>query len=269
MSEEPKTKRGNNKVSNGVVSASCAAVLAVYTAGYVRTQAAAERFAARIVERPPAVAARANSIAPEKPLDQSQPAAHQNRAETREPAPVETARIEHPKKAAKTTDASAPIVHAEVRAAQLPPALSKTAEIKHEAAPVPPPEAAPLTPAVPPPAPETASLPAPTVLIAPPVATPLAAAPASKVTSVWKDGTYRGWGYSRHGDVEAEVVIESGRIVSASISQCRTRYSCSVISHLPPEVVQRQSPEVDYVSGATQSADAFYGAVVEALNKAK
>ena len=27
---------------------------------------------------------------------------------------------------------------------------------------------------------------------------------------------------------------------------------------LPPQVAQRQSPEVDYVSGATQSADAFY-----------
>ena len=31
----------------------------------------------------------------------------------------------------------------------------------------------------------------------------------------------------------------------------------------------RQSPEVDYVSGATQSVNAFYYAVVEALNKAK
>ncbi len=30
-------------------------------------------------------------------------------------------------------------------------------------------------------------------------------------------------------------------------------------------MAQRQSPEVDYVSGATQSADAFYYAVVEAL----
>ena len=34
-------------------------------------------------------------------------------------------------------------------------------------------------------------------------------------------------------------------------------------------VAQRQSPEVDYVSGATQSTNAFYYAVVEALSKAK
>jgi uncharacterized protein with FMN-binding domain len=65
------------------------------------------------------------------------------------------------------------------------------------------------------------------------------------------------------------VVIEGGRIQSATIAQCLTRYSCDVIGRLPPEVAQRQSPEIDYVSGATQSADAFYYAVVEALNKAK
>ena len=38
---------------------------------------------------------------------------------------------------------------------------------------------------------------------------------------------------------------------------------------LPPQVVTRQSPETDYVSGATQSTNAFYYAVVEALSKAK
>jgi uncharacterized protein with FMN-binding domain len=42
-----------------------------------------------------------------------------------------------------------------------------------------------------------------------------------------------------------------------------------VIDRLPPQVAQRQSPDVDYVSGATQSANAFYFAVVDALSKAK
>jgi uncharacterized protein with FMN-binding domain len=106
--------------------------------------------------------------------------------------------------------------------------------------------------------------------LAAPAAEPKAeAAPAAPPAPMWKDGTYTGWGYSRHGDIEAAVTIEGGRIASAAISQCRTRYSCSVIDRLPPQVAQRQSPDVDYVSGATQSADAFYGAVVAALNKAK
>ena len=63
--------------------------------------------------------------------------------------------------------------------------------------------------------------------------------------------------------------LKDGRILSAFIVQCLTRYSCSWISPLPPQVVSRQSPEVDYVSGATQSSNAFYGAVVQALRKAK
>src|SRR5579883_1155356 len=40
----------------------------------------------------------------------------------------------------------------------------------------------------------------------------------------WRDGTYKGWGFSRHGNIEATVIIAGGRIESAVISQCRTRY---------------------------------------------
>ena len=97
------------------------------------------------------------------------------------------------------------------------------------------------------------------------VTPPPAAVPAPK----WKDGTYTGWGTSRHGDIQAAVTIENGRIISATIAQCLTRYSCNVIGRLPPEVPERQSAEVDYVSGATQSTNAFYYAVTEALGKAK
>jgi uncharacterized protein with FMN-binding domain len=93
--------------------------------------------------------------------------------------------------------------------------------------------------------------------------------PAPPPAPKWKDGTYLGWGTSRHGDIQAQVVIEGGRILAATIAQCRTRYSCSVIDKLPPQVAERQSPDVDYVSRATQSANAFYYAVVEALSKAK
>jgi len=85
----------------------------------------------------------------------------------------------------------------------------------------------------------------------------------------YKDGTYLGWGTSRHGDIQASVTVQDGRITAAAIAQCWTRYSCSWVAHLPPQVVARQSPDVDYVSGATQSANAFYWAVIDALTKAK
>jgi len=99
---------------------------------------------------------------------------------------------------------------------------------------------------------------------APPQTPHTASTPAPK----WKDGSFSGWGKSPHGNIETTVVIKGGRIHSAVISQCRTRYSCSVIKELPPQVTQRQSPEVDYVSGATESTNAYYYALVEALAKA-
>jgi len=138
------------------------------------------------------------------------------------------------------------------------PAATASASAANARAAVAAPPAAPA--AVPPPATPVAAA---TVVDAPPVTAAASAAPK------YKDGTYYGWGTSRHGDIQAAVVIENGRIASATIAQCLTRYSCSVISRLPPQVAERQSPEVDYVSGATQSTNAFYYAVVEALGKAK
>jgi uncharacterized protein with FMN-binding domain len=129
--------------------------------------------------------------------------------------------------------------------------------------PVPPTAVAPVA-ATPAPAPELPPAP-------PPAADPISIVepPNAPPKSQYKDGTYLGWGTSRHGDIQASVVIAGGRIESATIAQCLTRYSCSWIAALPPQVAARQSPEVDYVSGATQSTNAFYYAVVEALNKAK
>jgi uncharacterized protein with FMN-binding domain len=221
----------NKKVANSLVALSSAAVLAVYAAGYSRTRSAASRLAAQAVERRPVVS---------QPLPETPPAALVTPAEPvppSAPVPVRTAAsspIEPPAGAVDPpAEPAAPLPETKTEAVADQPLLA-----------VPPvPVAAPAPPA-PPPVP------------APP-------APA------WKDGTYYGWGSSRHGDIQAAVVIESGHILSAAIAQCLTRYSCSVIDKLPPEVAQRQSPEVDYVSGATQSANAFYYAVVDALGKAR
>ncbi len=87
--------------------------------------------------------------------------------------------------------------------------------------------------------------------------------------STMRDGVFTGWGTSRHGDIEASIEVKGGRIIAASITQCLTRYSCSWVSRLPGQVVDRQSAEVDYVSGATQSSNAFSQAIAEAISKAK
>jgi uncharacterized protein with FMN-binding domain len=118
-------------------------------------------------------------------------------------------------------------------------------------------------------APQVAALTAGAALSGLPTAALPAATLAAPAASQYVDGTYTGWGTCRHGDIQAQVVIAGGKIASATIAQCLTRYSCSWISPLPPQVVQRQSAETDYVSGATQSTNAFYYAVIEALAVAK
>jgi uncharacterized protein with FMN-binding domain len=93
-------------------------------------------------------------------------------------------------------------------------------------------------------------------------------AATSQAAAKYKDGTYTGTGYSRHGGIQATVVIQGGKIVSANVSGCSTRYPCSVVSRLPAQVVAQQTAQVDYVSGATDSSMAYQGAVEQALSKA-
>lgn len=231
----------NKRVGNSLLALSSAAVLAVYAAGYVRTRAAAERFAEQTEARiRPTVALPASAtpvagattlVAPAHDRETPSPGATKRESEkTREPEKRLRQRTIKP-----------------VARPELP-------------APPPTAHAVPGAPLEPTHAPEP-ELTAPPESTAPPEPRPTA--------PQWKDGTYYGWGTSRHGDIQAQVVVEGGRIASATIAQCLTRYSCSVIAKLPPEVAERQSPEVDYVSGATQSTNAFYYAVVEALSKAK
>ncbi|MCA1723749.1 MAG: FMN-binding protein, partial [Thermomicrobia bacterium] len=83
----------------------------------------------------------------------------------------------------------------------------------------------------------------------------------------YRDGSYTGLGRSRHGNIGVTVVVQGGTIIAAKISQCGTRYPCSMISALPGEVVAQQSANVDFVSGATDSSTAFQEAVANALAK--
>jgi len=99
-----------------------------------------------------------------------------------------------------------------------------------------------------------------------------AAAPASAPKESllrYKDGLYYGEGSCRHGTLQASVTIKAGRIVAAAISACHTRYSKNVIAALPGRVIARQSPDVDAISGATESSEAFFDALSEALRKAE
>jgi uncharacterized protein with FMN-binding domain len=101
-----------------------------------------------------------------------------------------------------------------------------------------------------------------------PIAAATSAPTATSTTSTYKDGTYTGTGTSRHGSIQATVVIRNGKIVSAQITGSTTRYPTSRIASLPGEVMSAQSTNVNYISGATDSSTAYLQAVANALAQA-
>jgi uncharacterized protein with FMN-binding domain len=253
------------KVANSLLALSSAAVLGVYSAGYVRTKAAADRFAiqsdvrrpARLPDRAaaPASAPTVAATTSPRPPAAAVPAARGARSQPTTQGASRNGRGVQPPPPGIAADRAAR------RAANraLIASILGSGVVPAESAPAPSAAQTPEAPAAGVPAVAPSPAPEPAAAALP------EAAPAPR----YKDGTYYGWGTSRHGDIQAQVVIANGRIASATISECDTRYPCSVISLLPPQVAQRQSPEVDYVSGATQSTNAFYYAVVEALGKAR
>ena len=84
----------------------------------------------------------------------------------------------------------------------------------------------------------------------------------------FKDGTYTGQGSSRRGDVWVSVVVQAGHIANVTITRSTLQYPLRDIAGLPAQVVQRQSAQVDIVSRATYSSQAFKQAVSQALSKA-
>jgi uncharacterized protein with FMN-binding domain len=226
-------KPGNQWIRNNLVTIGSAAVFTVYSAGFFRTRDAAQRFAGDAAQRHAA------------PLATKGPSVHAIAP------PVDAVKEEHARRGTARQVADA----APAKAAKHAPSTGSGA--------------AKVDTALPAVAAAPAQTPAPQAAASTAAPDSAAAALEKKDENALKDGTFYGWGTSRHGDIQASVEIKNGKIVSAWISQCLTRYSCSWISMLPPEVVQRQSAEVDYVSGATQSSNAFYYAIVEALKQAK
>ena len=231
------------KISNSLTALSSAAILAVYAVGYHRTSAAADRFARQADHESPEAPIVTNFVAPAQAL----PSFKSTLAVPPESAPKRTVGRETARNAEiePASKGSTPLV-------TLPDSTPAPIEVPAPSAPA-----------------DVARIPAPVLETASPDIPPPPPSPPLPAALQYKDGTYTGWGSCRHGDIQASVVIEGGRIASATIAQCYTRYPCTWIDHAPGQVVARQSIKVDYVSGATQSVDAFKQAVAEALAKAK
>lgn len=241
------------RVSNELVAASFAAILSVYAAGYWRTREDARRLESQgQVRRPlPAPQAAAGQLLPAMPdVAVADPGAGAGVAA----APVAASA------ASPGAPSAAPSLP--VQAADQP-RLAPVQVARSAAAAVQAPDALPASRGESGPAPQVSAAAA-----EPPVQVE-ATAEVAPPEVVWHDGYYTGWGQSFHGDIEARVTIKEGRIVEAGIATCATRYPCYVIDNILNQPVVRQSPEVDRVSRATESTDAYYYGLVEALKKAE
>jgi uncharacterized protein with FMN-binding domain len=218
------------------VVASCAAILAVYAAGYLRTRdeargldaASQARRPLQTVRPPVAQVAAAAPVPARKPGIEPMPATSKSLL----PAVSPPRPLGGP-----PSSRDAPLSESDT------PAVSAIPSIPEE--PIQPPATQAVVVATPEPA------------------------PAASSESPWHDGTYTGWGLSRHGDIEARVTIKHGGIVAVGIATCATRYPCYVIDEILQQPLFRQSADVDRVSRATESADAYSDAVWQALQKAE
>src|SRR3984893_16982442 len=217
------------RISNGLITLSSAAIVAIYAAGYHRTSPAAHRFDSQIPQQRTSA-----TIAIATPP----PAANPGSAA-----------------APPLSSSAAPAIKKNTKKASTPSRKTAPSSASDSAG--------------------SSSALSPASATNPPAET--AASPAVAAKSAYKDGVSLGWGRCRHGDIESYVTIQEGKIAVVAISQCLTRSSCGWIApkipgaglpDLPSQVVERQGPKVDYVSGATESSYAFADAVVAALSKA-
>jgi uncharacterized protein with FMN-binding domain len=91
---------------------------------------------------------------------------------------------------------------------------------------------------------------------------------AASTSSSYRDGTYSGTGTSRFGTVSVSVNVSGGQIANVQITRVTTSYPVSRIASLPNAVVKAQSANVNVISGATYSSQAFKQAVQQALTQA-
>lgn len=106
-------------------------------------------------------------------------------------------------------------------------------------------------------------------------ATPLAtstpvptAPPTTSGASSYANGTYSATGTSRFGTVSVSVTTAGGKLTNVQITRVTTSYPVSRIASLPAQVIQNQSANVNVVTGATYSSQAFKQAVQQALAQA-
>ncbi|MFA5576877.1 MAG: FMN-binding protein [Tissierellaceae bacterium] len=87
----------------------------------------------------------------------------------------------------------------------------------------------------------------------------------------YTDGVYEGTGEGKNGEITVSVEVKDGKIASVDIlSHDETDgISDPAREQVPASIVEKNSTEVDTVSGATLTSEGIIEAVNEALEKAQ
>ncbi|MFI5265168.1 MAG: FMN-binding protein [Candidatus Levyibacteriota bacterium] len=109
-----------------------------------------------------------------------------------------------------------------------------------------------------------------------PTAIPDTPTPTSKPNSLYKDGTFTGDPADAfYGTIQVQAVISGGKITDVKFLQAPSDRSTSIYINsqadpmLTQEAITAQSAQVDIISGATASSQAFVQSLQSALDKAK
>jgi Polyferredoxin len=92
---------------------------------------------------------------------------------------------------------------------------------------------------------------------------------SSTAQGKYKDGTYAGVGQGKSPDLKVAVTVKDGKIANVEIISNNETKGKEALNVVPKEIVDKQSTEVDVVSGATMTSKGIMAAVNDALNQAK
>ena len=96
-------------------------------------------------------------------------------------------------------------------------------------------------------------------------------AEANSTSGSYKDGEYLGKASAYNGNVEVKVTISCGKITAIDIVKTKDdeEYFFDAQKKVIPEILEKQSTDVDAVAGATTSSEGIAHAVQKALEQAK
>lgn len=89
--------------------------------------------------------------------------------------------------------------------------------------------------------------------------------------SPWNDGEFRGEGQGHKSTIKVNLTIASGKINAIVVTEQADTpdYAEPAVNQIPQRIIEKQSTQVDVVTGSTRTSNGIIAAVNDALEKAR